>query len=127
VDGDGQADLALAVADSSGRIVALVDAVAASRVKPEQRPWVAVDTVARSVAGLPALPVGLSGPDVVKQVQAHPGAQYLVTAGEDVVGVLHVADLAAVLEPRGPVARSMRNRSMQNRSARNAKKTKERS
>jgi hypothetical protein len=38
-------------------------------------------------------------------VQAHPGAQYLVTTGEDVVGVLHVADLATVLEPRRPRAK----------------------
>jgi hypothetical protein len=90
----------LAVADSSGRIVALVDAAAAAGVKPEQRPWVAVDTVARNLAKLPALAVGLTGEQVVRAVQAHPGGQYLVTAGEDVVGVLHVADLAAVLEPR---------------------------
>jgi Zn-dependent protease len=116
---DGRAGPVLAVADSSGRIVALVDALAADRVKPERRPWVPVDSVARTVTRLPALPVGLTGHEVVKQVQAHPGAQYLVTAGEDVVGVLHVADLAVVLEPRGPVARSMRNR--------NAKKMKERS
>ena len=33
-------------------------------------------------------------------MQANPGAQYLVTAGEDVVGVLRVADLARLLEPR---------------------------
>lgn len=119
---DERDDPVLAVADSSGRIVALVDAVAASRVKPERRPWVPVDSVARSVTRLPALPVGLTGDEVVKQVQAHPGAQYVVTAGEDVVGVLHVADLAVVLEPRGAVARSMRNRSVKN-----AKQTKERS
>ncbi|MFC5946185.1 hypothetical protein ACFPZ4_32595, partial [Micromonospora harpali] len=30
----------------------------------------------------------------------HPGAQYVVTAGEDVVGVLHIADLAQLLEPK---------------------------
>ena len=59
-----------------------------------------VDTVARGLAGLPALPVGLTGEQVVRAVQANPGAQYLVTAGEDVVGVLHTADLAVVLEPR---------------------------
>jgi hypothetical protein len=42
----------------------------------------------------------LTGEQVVRAVQAHPGAQYLVTAGEDVVGVLYVGDLATVLEPR---------------------------
>ena len=43
---------------------------------------------------------------VVRAVQAHPGAQYLVTAGEDVVGVLHVADLAGVLEPQRAARRT---------------------
>ncbi|MDP9817843.1 Zn-dependent protease [Spirilliplanes yamanashiensis] len=90
---------ALGIADASGRLVALVDRAAAAAVPADRRPWVSVDSVARSVAGLPALPAGLSGEQVVKAVQAHPGAQYLVTAGEDVVGVLHVADLAEVLEP----------------------------
>ena len=118
---DGRDDPVLAVADSAGRIVALVDEVAVAGVKPEQRPWVAVDTVARNLAKLPALAVGLTGEQVVKEVQAHPGGQYLVTAGEDVVGVLHVADLAAVLEPRGAAGRRVA------KNAKNAKKTKERS
>jgi len=112
---DGRDNPALAVADSSGRIVALVDSLAVERVKPEQRPWVAVDAVAGNATRLAA---GLTGEQVVKAVQAHPGAQYLVTSGEDVVGVLHVADLAAVLEPRGVAGR---------RVAKNAKKMKERS
>jgi hypothetical protein len=96
---DERADPALAVADSSGRLVALVDRAAAAAVPAERRPWVAVDAVSRGVDRLPALPVGLTGEQVVRAVQANPGAQYLVTAGEDVVGVLHVADLAQVLEP----------------------------
>jgi len=112
---------ALVVADASGRIVALVDSGAVERVKPAQRPWVAVDAVAGSVARLPTLAAGLTGEQVVKAVQAHPGAQYLVTSGKDVVGVLHVADLAAVLEPRGAAGRRVA------KNAKNAKKTKERS
>ncbi|MFI5935437.1 site-2 protease family protein [Actinoplanes sp. NPDC051494] len=90
----------LAVADAGGRVVAVVDDAAAASVPAERRPWVAVDTVARDLARLPVLAVDLTGEQVVKAVQAHPGAQYAVTAGEDVVGVLHVADLAEVLEPR---------------------------
>jgi hypothetical protein len=102
-DQDGGTRSALAVADSSGRLVALVDKHAAAQVPAERRPWVAVDTVARRLDGLPALKAGLTGEQVVRAVQAHPGAQYLVVSGEDVVGVLDVADLAAVLEPsRGP-------------------------
>ena len=73
-----------------------------------RRPWVAVDTVARGVDGLTAMPLTLTGQQVVRVVQAHPGAQYLVTSGEDVVGVLHVADLATVLEPRRPGGRPAR-------------------
>jgi Zn-dependent protease len=96
-------DPALGVADASGKLVALVDAYAAAKVPAERRPWVAVDTVARGVGSLTALKLGLTGEQVVRAVQAYPGAQYLVVSGEDVVGVLHVADLAAILEPnRGP-------------------------
>ena len=97
---DGPTRAALAIADSSGRIVALVDPVGAQRVPKERRPWVSVDTVARGVDGVPAMSRELTGEQVVRAVQAHPGAQYLVTAGEDVVGVLYVGDLATVLEPR---------------------------
>lgn len=94
-----RADAALGVADSTGRLVALVDRAAADAVPAERRPWISVDTVARDVARIPALAVGLTGEQVVRAVQEHPGVQYLVTAGEDVVGVLHVADLARLLEP----------------------------
>ncbi len=69
-----------------------------SRRRPA-RPWLAVDAVARTLADLPAIPVHTDGERVLETVQAHPGAQYVVTAGEDVVGVLHIADLAQLLEP----------------------------
>jgi Zn-dependent protease len=96
----GQAAAALGVADSSGRLVALVDRVAADAIPVDRRPWVSVDTVARGVDGMPRIPVGLDGEQVIRAVQTHPGAQYLVTSGEDVVGVLHIADLAQLLEPK---------------------------
>lgn len=95
----GGGEPALGVADSSGRLVALVDRTAAAAVPPERRPWVAVDAVARGIDGVRRIPLGLGGEQVVRTVQEHPGAQYLVTRGEDVVGVLHVADLAQLLEP----------------------------
>ncbi|MER5333619.1 M50 family metallopeptidase [Micromonospora sp. NPDC002717] len=91
---------ALLVTDSAGRPVALVDPTAAEAVPAERRPWLAVDAVARSLADLPAMPVGLDGERVMEAVQTHPGAQYLVTSGEDVVGILHIADLAQLLEPQ---------------------------
>ncbi|WSN14849.1 site-2 protease family protein [Micromonospora sp. NBC_01699] len=96
----GPAPVALGVDDSSGRLVALVDRAAAEAVPVDRRPWVAVDTVARGLDGLPTMPVGLDGEEVIRVVQTDPGAQYVVTSGEDVVGVLHIADLAQLLEPK---------------------------
>ncbi|MFI7081194.1 site-2 protease family protein [Micromonospora sp. NPDC049903] len=90
---------ALLVTDSAGRPVAVVDPAAAAAVPEARRPWIAVDAVARSIADLPTLPVETDGERVLEGVQAHPAAQYLVTAGEDVVGILHIADLARLLEP----------------------------
>ncbi|SCF23310.1 Zn-dependent protease (includes SpoIVFB) [Micromonospora viridifaciens] len=93
-------DAALAVVDAAGRPVALVDPARAAAVPPQRRPWVAVDAVCRGLDTLPALPVGADGDRVLETVRTHPGAQYVVTAGEDVVGVLHIADLAQLLEPK---------------------------
>ncbi|WP_435828215.1 site-2 protease family protein [Micromonospora purpureochromogenes] len=90
---------AVTVLDGAGRPVALVDPAAANAVPQERRPWVAVDTVARPLDRLPGLPAGVAGDRVMETVQRHPAAQYVVTAGEDVVGVLHIGDLAQVLEP----------------------------
>jgi CBS domain containing-hemolysin-like protein len=58
-----------------------------------------VDSVARPLTALPTLTLGLDGERVMEAVQTHPGAQYVVTSGEDVVGILHIADLAQLLEP----------------------------
>jgi Zn-dependent protease len=91
---------ALAVVDATGRPVALVDEARADAVPPQRRPWLAVDAVSRDLDTLPALPVGADGERVLETVRTHPGAQYVVTAGKDVVGVLHIADLAQLLEPK---------------------------
>ena len=97
---DPRPNVVLAVSDSAGNLTALVDPVAAERVPVDRRPWVAVDTVARSRDAVPALPLGLTGEQVVRALQAHPAGQYVVTSGEDVVGVLRVGDVAEILEPR---------------------------
>nr|WP_239148162.1 site-2 protease family protein [Actinoplanes tereljensis] len=102
---DPRPNVVLAVTDSAGNLTALVDPVAAERIPVDRRPWVAVDTVSRSRDAVPALPLGLSGEQVVRALQAHPAGQYVITAGEedqDVVGVLRVGDVADVLEPRRP-------------------------
>ncbi|MEU3457557.1 site-2 protease family protein [Micromonospora sp. NPDC006766] len=93
-------DAALTVVDAAGRPVALVDPARADAVPPQRRPWLAVDAVSRGLDTLPALPVGADGERVLETLRTHPGAQYVVTAGEDVVGVLHIADLAQLLEPK---------------------------
>lgn len=97
---DPRPGVVLAVSDSAGNLTALVDPVAAERVPVDRRPWVAVDSVSRSRDAVPALPIELTGEQVVRAVQAQPAAQYVITEGEDVVGVLRVGDVAAVLEPR---------------------------
>ena len=97
---DPRPNVVLAVSDSAGNLTALVDPVAAERVPVDRRPWVAVDTVSRSRDAVPALPLGLTGEQVVRALQAHPAGQYVVTSGEDVVGVLRVGDVAEILEPR---------------------------
>lgn len=100
VEAAGAARAFLGVTDSSGRMVALVDHAAAAAVPAARRPWVAVDTVARSVHNLSTVPVGLAGEQVIRIVEAAPASHYLVTSGEDVLGVLHIADLAQLLEPK---------------------------
>lgn len=90
----------MGVTDSAGRLIGLVEPSAAAAVPLDRRPWVAVDAVARGIDGVARMPVGLSGEQVIEAVQRHPGAQYVVTSGDDVVGVLRLADLAQVLEPK---------------------------
>jgi Zn-dependent protease len=88
---------ALAVGDSNGRVVALINEQAAVAVPAERRPWIPIDSVARTLDAGRTLAADLAGADVIRAVQAHPGSNYLIVAGDDVVGVLETADLARVL------------------------------
>jgi Zn-dependent protease len=97
----GQPGGALGVADSTGRLIALVMPDAVAAVPAERRPWTSIDEVARPVGELSAIPVETRGEAVIRAVQANPGSEYLVMAGDDVVGVLRLTDLAHLLEPRG--------------------------
>jgi hypothetical protein len=94
----------MVVVDSAGRLLAVVNSEAVAQVPDERRPWVAVDTVARGLDPSRVIPADLSGMDVIRAVQANPASEYVVTVGEDVIGVLRVADLMNVLEPRGQSA-----------------------
>jgi hypothetical protein len=64
----------------------------------ERRPWVPVESVARTLDPGRTLPVTLAGDEVIRAVQAHPAPSYLVVNGTDVVGVLRTADLARLLQ-----------------------------
>lgn len=92
---------ALAVSDSSGRLVAVVQPSAAEAVPEARRPWVSVDTVARMVGEIRAVPAGLRGAEALSVLQAAPAGEYLVTSEDRVVGVLRTADVARLLTARG--------------------------
>jgi Zn-dependent protease len=98
--GRGRAPV-LAVVSSAGQLVGLVDETAAAQVPPERQPWVTADTVSRSIDPGRVLPAELTGMALVEAVQANPGSEYVVTVGEDVLGVLRVADVMHALESRG--------------------------
>jgi Zn-dependent protease len=92
----------LVVVNSAGQLLGVVNDTAVAAVPQERRAWVAVDAVAAGLDRARVLPAGLGGMDLVEAVQANPASEYVVTLGEDVVGVLRVADLMRVLEPEGP-------------------------
>jgi len=102
VTDDSGREPVLAVVNSSGQLIGLVDETAAAQVPAERRPWITLDAVARSLDPGRILPAELSGHALVEAVRANPGSEYVVTVGEDVLGVLRVADVVQVLEARGP-------------------------
>jgi len=78
--------------------VVMEDAV--SRTPEQRRPWVTVAAVARNVAPGLLLPAQLSGESLVEALQASPATEYVVVDERGaLVGVLAVADVAAVLGP----------------------------
>jgi Zn-dependent protease len=93
---------ALVVVNSAGHLLGVVNDAALAAVPVERRPWVSVDTVASGLNRERILPAELSGMDLIQAVRSHPSSEYVVTLGEDVVGVLRVADVMRVLESRGP-------------------------
>jgi Zn-dependent protease len=97
VSESGATGVALAVADTAGRVIALVHDEAAAAVPTERRPWVPVDSVAKPVDPAHTLAADLHGEELLRAVQANPAPTYLVVSGTDVVGVLRFADLARAL------------------------------
>ncbi len=96
----GQPLPVLGISDASGQVVALVNPAEAAAVPVPRRPWTSVNEVSKAVAKAQRVPAEATGSALLDAVQANPGHDLLVTVGEDVVGVLSVADLIAALEPR---------------------------
>ncbi len=86
---------------TDGRPVGVVSDEAVRAVPEERTPWLAVSTVARSLAAGRALPVGISGEDLLAALRRTPASEYVLVAEDGSVhGVLATAD----------IIREMRNR-----------------
>jgi hypothetical protein len=96
----GLADAVFGVVAPDGRLWAVVPQAEDAAVPVERHDVVEVEAVARLVDAYRSLPAGLTGEEVLAAVEADPVGEYLVTTGEDVVGILRVADVARVLDPR---------------------------
>jgi len=107
----GPDDAVLGVVDPDGRLWAVVPEFEEETVPADRRTEVEVDAVARLVDAYRSIPAGLTGDEVLRAVEPDPVGDYLVTSGEDVVGILRVADVARVLDPNvGPrVVRARRS------------------
>jgi Zn-dependent protease len=92
----------LAVVNSAGHLLGVVNDAAVAAVPAERRPWVSIDMVASGLDRDRILPAQLGGMELIQAVRAQPASEYVVTLGDDVVGVLRVADVMHVLESRGP-------------------------
>ncbi len=116
-EASGRADVAIVVIDSADQPVAIVHQAAAAAVPETRRPWVAVESVARTLGPGHTLPVDLAGEAVLRAVQANPADEYLVTSGEEIVGVLRAVDLASHLSAKNNRPNS--NRASSSRAKRN--------
>jgi Zn-dependent protease len=98
----GLPDAVLGVLAPDGRLWAVVPDGEDDSVPAGRREVVGVEAVARLVDMYPTVPAGLTGDEVLLAVESDPVGDYLVTSGEDVVGILRVADVARVLDPHVP-------------------------
>jgi Zn-dependent protease len=106
----GDEDTVFGVVDPDGRLWAVVPEAEDATVPVHRRGAVEIDTVARLVGAYRSVPAGLTGDEVLRAVEDDPVGDYLVTAGEDVVGILRVADVNRVLEPGGRGPRVLQTR-----------------
>lgn len=103
----GAGDTVFGVVDPDGRLWAVVPEAEDTTVPVDRRGVVEIDTVARLVGAYRSVPAGLTGDDLLRAVKDDPVGDYLVTAGEDVVGILRVSDVNRVIRPteRVPLTR----------------------
>lgn len=86
---------------SDGRPVGVVSEEAVRAVPQERMPWLAVSSVARSLAGGRALPVGISGEDLLAALRRTPASEYVLLADDGTVhGVLATADIVRAMRAR---------------------------
>jgi Zn-dependent protease len=93
-------DPSLGVANTTGNLISLVSPGMVAAVPVERRPWVDVDSVSVPVGFDGRIDADVTGMAVLDAVNANPGRDLLVTVGEDVIGVLSVADVVARLESK---------------------------
>ena len=92
----------IGVANSAGRVIALLNGRKVAAIPLARRPWVDVDAASAPVGDAQRIDASSSGPDVLAAAQRNPDRDLLVTVGEDVVGVLALADIVTILRGGTP-------------------------
>ena len=91
----------LVTTTSDGRPIGVVDEQAAAAVPPGRQPWIAVSTVARGLAGGRALPVSISGTQLLEALRSTPASEYVLLAEDGSIhGVLATADIVRMMRNR---------------------------
>jgi CBS-domain-containing membrane protein len=91
----------MVIVDREGRPRAIVHEASVAAVPLDRRPWVPVDSVARSIATSPRVPIDAAGETLLTILANAKAPELLVVDGEDrIVGVLATRDVEAVLRGR---------------------------
>ena len=79
---------------TAGSPVGVVNEEAVRATPEDRRPWVPVSTVARTLDEGLQLPVGITGEELVRAINANPAAEYLLVDDDgSIYGVLSTADV----------------------------------
>lgn len=97
---------AIVVVDSAGQPTGVVSEARANAVAESVRAWTTVADVAGPTSIAAALPMSLTGRDLLAACQRDPRSEYLVVDGGRPVGVLAAADIRAALVDAGAPAPS---------------------